>query len=108
MKKFLLGTVALGAGASAADLAPRYTKAPAMINPAYNWTGFYVGLNAGAASTDGGLAAVATDVFLKVVSPIGSARLDFSAVARLATTTSRECRCLASKPMPLGWTSNHP
>ncbi|HTG06050.1 MAG TPA: outer membrane protein [Bradyrhizobium sp.] len=68
MKKFLLGTVALvtlGAGASAADLAPRYTKAPAMINPAYNWTGFYVGLNAGAASTDGGLAVVATDGFFE-------------------------------------------
>jgi outer membrane immunogenic protein len=34
--------------ASAADLAPRLsTKAPAMIDPVYNWTGFYAGLNAG-------------------------------------------------------------
>ena len=35
--------------ASAADLpakAPMYTKAPVMV-PMYNWTGFYVGLNAG-------------------------------------------------------------
>ena len=48
MKKFLLGSVALitlGASASAADLAPRYTKAPAMVDAAYNWTGFYAGLN---------------------------------------------------------------
>lgn len=40
---FIAGTAA----ASAADLAARpYTKAPA-IAPVYNWTGFYVGLNAG-------------------------------------------------------------
>jgi outer membrane immunogenic protein len=62
MKKLLLSSVALvalGASASAADLAPRYTKAPTMVDPAYNWTGFYVGLNAGAASTDASLTAVA-------------------------------------------------
>jgi outer membrane immunogenic protein len=33
--------------ASAADLAPRYTKAPVMVDPIYNWTGFYIGVNAG-------------------------------------------------------------
>lgn len=38
----LLGTI----DASAADLAPRYTKAPVMAT-AYNWTGFYVGGNVG-------------------------------------------------------------
>jgi outer membrane immunogenic protein len=39
--------VGIGA-ASAADLAARtYTKAPPIVAPAYNWTGFYVGLNAG-------------------------------------------------------------
>src|SRR3979411_692012 len=53
MKKFLLGTVglvALGlAPASAADLAARpYTKAPLpMIAPIYDWSGFYIGANAG-------------------------------------------------------------
>jgi outer membrane immunogenic protein len=53
MKKILLGTVgliALGAvPASAADLAARpYTKAPPMIQAAvYDWTGFYIGGNAG-------------------------------------------------------------
>ena len=38
----------LSTGAFAADLAPRpYTKAPVMVDPGYNWTGFYVGLNGG-------------------------------------------------------------
>jgi outer membrane immunogenic protein len=55
LKKIIaaLVTVALSAAsASAADLSPRtYTKAPAMV--AYNnWTGFYLGLNAGGAWTD--------------------------------------------------------
>jgi outer membrane immunogenic protein len=52
MKKLLLGTamsLAMVAGATAADLgpasgpAPFYTKAP----PAWSWTGFYIGVNAG-------------------------------------------------------------
>jgi len=54
MKKFLLATVGLvalgmAAPASAADLAARpYTKAPPpMIAPIYDWTGFYIGANAG-------------------------------------------------------------
>ena len=56
MKKFLLGTVALVAlGATvpalAADLGARqaYTKAPAYVQPAYNWTGFYIGGHIGGA-----------------------------------------------------------
>ena len=57
MKKFLLATVAvvaLGATvpALAADLgaAPRtYTKAPAYVQPIYNWTGFYIGGHIGGA-----------------------------------------------------------
>jgi outer membrane immunogenic protein len=46
--------VAVGAvGASAADLPARtYGKAPAMVAPIYNWSGFYVGLNAGGAWND--------------------------------------------------------
>src|SRR6478735_7754831 len=56
MKKFLLGTVGLvalgmAAGpASAADLAARpvYTKAPPpMVAAAYDWSGFYIGINGG-------------------------------------------------------------
>jgi outer membrane immunogenic protein len=58
MKRILLGTiglVALGlsAPALAADLptrAPAYTKAPAIVAPIYDWSGFYVGLNGGGAS----------------------------------------------------------
>ena len=57
MKKILLATVAviaLGATvpALAADLgaAPRtYTKAPAYVQPIYNWTGFYIGGHIGGA-----------------------------------------------------------
>ena len=38
----------LHAAASAADLGPRtYAKAPVVVDPSYNWSGFYVGLNAG-------------------------------------------------------------
>jgi outer membrane immunogenic protein len=56
MKKVLLttvGLVALGiAPALAADLPARtYTKAPAMVAPVSDWSGFYVGLNGGGASS---------------------------------------------------------
>ncbi|NOJ41232.1 porin family protein [Bradyrhizobium sp. WSM 1791] len=40
--------MAATSAASAADLAARpYTKAPAMVEPIYNWTGFYIGGNVG-------------------------------------------------------------
>jgi outer membrane immunogenic protein len=57
MKKLLLGTVgliALGVAgpAAAADLPARtYTKAPAYIAAVYDWSGFYVGANAGWGTT---------------------------------------------------------
>jgi outer membrane immunogenic protein len=55
MKKFLLATVAiaaLGTSASAADLAARpYTKAPPMMVAMYDWSGFYIGGNAGYGSS---------------------------------------------------------
>jgi outer membrane immunogenic protein len=55
MKKALLAAslVALGtASAVAADLPARtYTKAPVAVAPIYNWAGFYIGLNAGGASS---------------------------------------------------------
>src|ERR1700748_531542 len=53
MKKLMLVTaslVALGAAAPAvaADLAARpYTKAPPMVQAAYDWSGFYIGINGG-------------------------------------------------------------
>jgi outer membrane immunogenic protein len=56
MKKTLvaaIGLAALGmAPALAADLPARtYSKAPAMVAPVYDWSGFYVGLNGGGASS---------------------------------------------------------
>jgi outer membrane immunogenic protein len=49
----MVGLVALGtAPATAADLPARtYTKAPAMIGAIYDWSGFYLGLNGGGASS---------------------------------------------------------
>lgn len=56
MKKILLSSAALIAfisTASAADLAARpYTKAPAMVEVGYNWTGLYIGGFVGGAGTD--------------------------------------------------------
>ena len=50
MKKYLLATALVGLGSApsiAADLAARpYTKAPALA-AVYDWTGFYIGVNAG-------------------------------------------------------------
>jgi outer membrane immunogenic protein len=56
MKKVLLTAIGLMTvsvvPALAADLPARtYTKAPAAVAPIYNWGGFYVGLNAGGASS---------------------------------------------------------
>ncbi len=56
MKKLLLTTVAFAAlgmaPAVAADLAARpYTKAPAAAVAAFDWSGFYIGLNAGGGSS---------------------------------------------------------
>src|SRR6266516_696751 len=50
MKKYLMATALVGLGSAptiAADLAARpYTKAPALA-AVYDWTGFYIGVNAG-------------------------------------------------------------
>lgn len=52
MKSIVIGMAAaaslLATSAMAADLAPRpYVKAPPSVDPSYNWTGFYAGLNGG-------------------------------------------------------------
>src|SRR5215475_2188656 len=54
MRRLLVGAAvcaAVSAPAAAADIAPRYTKAPAMTAPQaiYNWTGFYIGGHLGGA-----------------------------------------------------------
>jgi outer membrane immunogenic protein len=57
MKKILFATVIAGlssAPALAADLPPRmYTKAPVAVAPVANWTGCYIGVNAGYSWGDG-------------------------------------------------------
>src|SRR3954447_22262728 len=52
MKKIILATVLAALGSTsvlAADLGARapYSKAPAMVDHVYNWTGFYIGGHAG-------------------------------------------------------------
>jgi outer membrane immunogenic protein len=43
-----LAIMAFSSTAGAADLSPRmYAKAPVLVDPGINWTGFYVGLNGG-------------------------------------------------------------
>lgn len=72
MKRFLLAATALTAMtavASASDLPRRYSPPPApaaaYLPPAFTWTGFYVGANAGGA--------VAGDIKTNVSTPFGSA-----------------------------------
>ena len=44
----VVGMLGLTHGASAADLAARpYVKAPAIVQAAYDWSGFYIGVNGG-------------------------------------------------------------
>ena len=53
MRRILAGSIAIASllaasSALAADMAPRpYTKAPVIVDPGYNWTGFYAGINGG-------------------------------------------------------------
>ncbi|MGO9358612.1 MAG: outer membrane protein [Xanthobacteraceae bacterium] len=68
MKKLILSVAVLALGAvsaSAADLAPRpYTKAPVLVSPVYDWSGFYVGLNGGYGWSDYGVSNFTTGVAL--------------------------------------------
>ena len=53
MRRIVAGSIAIASllaatSALAADLPARtYTKAPAIVDPGYNWTGFYAGINGG-------------------------------------------------------------
>jgi outer membrane immunogenic protein len=58
MKRFavvgagLLSIAGFAGAAYGADLAPRtYSKAPVVVAPVYDWSGFYIGLNGGGASS---------------------------------------------------------
>jgi outer membrane immunogenic protein len=57
ISKLILSVVAISAvvgvgAASAADMAPRYTKAPPITPPVFSWTGCYIGGNAGGLAAD--------------------------------------------------------
>jgi outer membrane immunogenic protein len=79
----VLAAMAVVPAASAADMAPRYTKAPPAMVEVWNWTGFYIGGNAGyswgRSSTDVSFYNTATG--LPIVPPPGSipsARFDMN------------------------------
>jgi outer membrane immunogenic protein len=83
MKKLLLALAFAGLGtgsALAADLATRpYTKAPPpVITPAYNWKGFYVGVNAGAVLSRSAFDYTPSNFFAGVTTlgPDGTARFN--------------------------------
>jgi len=92
-KRILIGIAAVtsffAASASAADLPARtYTKAPAYVDPGYNWSGFYIGGNAGyswgRASTDG--SQTGTQNVSEFVAFSGVLRPGFPVVTPLAAT----------------------
>lgn len=66
----LLAIVGTGA-ASAADMAPRYTKAPPPLPLETPWTGWYVGLNAGAAINDSSYNLMPSGCFINAAAPCG-------------------------------------
>jgi len=71
-KLFLFAAAAsllLAGAASAADMPARYTKAPVAPVAVYNWTGFYVGGNAGYTWSDTNVTYTNTGIVL----PIGAA-----------------------------------
>jgi outer membrane immunogenic protein len=87
VKRILSGTVmaaALSGSALAADLPSRtYAKAPAMAAPAYNWSGWYGGLNAGWV---GGAGSVSNNASIISTSDQGSQNAE--AMALGATNTA--------------------
>jgi outer membrane immunogenic protein len=47
-RALIISLLAISAGSAvAADMPARYNKAPIYVDPGYNWTGFYIGANAG-------------------------------------------------------------
>ena len=68
-----LSVMAMTSAASAADMAPRYTKAPPLVE-VWNWTGFYIGGNAGYSWGRGNsdVSYVNTATGLPIAPPVGS------------------------------------
>ena len=111
MKKTLLAAVGLAslgiAPALAADLPARtYAKAPAVVPPVYDWSGFYIGLNGGGASsrecyTINSVAGVAIPPILRKAVTTRPAAWP---AARSAIAGRLPTGCSASKPRAIGLT----
>lgn len=69
-------TALMGSTAFAADLPSRPAPAPVVVPPAFSWTGFYVGLNAGIGWANGGSATI-TDPLLGTTVLSGSDKAGF-------------------------------
>jgi outer membrane immunogenic protein len=97
MKKlaFAIAILAISAvSASAADMAPApYTKAPVVIPPVYNWTGFYVGGNVGGTGDESN-----TINTVGTAGPCNSAAPGCTAVPNYSTTSAQAATFTA----PLG------
>ena len=83
--------------ASAADLAPRYTKAPVPVE-VWNWTGFYIGghVGAGWGTTETTLDSIAAPGV--PVAPLRTAGAAFLAADRSDIISSRAGLSLVSRP----------
>jgi outer membrane immunogenic protein len=71
----------LTTGALAADLAPRpYTKAPVIVDPGYNWTGFYIGGNVGYSWGRSSTTEAFTDALTGTILSAATAKFDLNGV----------------------------
>ncbi len=70
--------VGFASAASAADLPERsWTKAPPLVAPAFNWSGFYAGVNVGGGWYDGGNVTTSSNV-ISIVGPDNVVRVPAS------------------------------
>src|SRR6516162_5093841 len=95
----LCALIGISGAALAADLPPRPAPAPYIpaVVPVYNWTGFYIGGNLGAAWTQGNV----SDSFGTVGATHN--RPYSRAVAKSVPTISSTGSSLASKQISTGW-----
>ncbi|MBR0894124.1 porin family protein [Bradyrhizobium tropiciagri] len=74
----LISFVGFASAVSAADLSERsWTKAPPLMAPAFNWSGFYAGVNAGGAWYDGGNITTSSNV-ASIIPPANIVRVPVS------------------------------
>ncbi len=74
----LVSFLGFASAASAADLSERnWTKAPPLVAPAFNWSGFYAGVNAGGGWYDGGNITTSSNVS-SIIPPANIVRIPVS------------------------------